>query len=424
MELMKYGNVAIQVTPSQPHRDPSPLRPLFAAPHRTMFLIGATQAMIIMAWWLVDLLGRYAGLYPPLAWSIPAPIAHGFLMIYGFFPFFIFGFLMTTYPNWLNASRVPPARYLPTAILMALAAVFFDAGLLLGKPLLQLAVVCLLGGWGIGLQALLQIQRSSAHEDKRHPRITSIALTLGWLGAATFGLWLFNGESVFLHAAMTGGIWFFLLPVFFTVSHRMLPFFSSRVLTPYTLVRPGWTLPAMLACSLGHGLLALGGRLPWLWLADLPLAILAFYLSYRWGLRRSLGVRLLAVLHLAFFWLGMALLLYAFQSAAALSGHYLLGLAPLHALAIGFFASMVLAMASRVTLGHAGRALVADRTTWLLFLGLQGAALIRILPDIVSALPSRVLYPAAAIVWLLSITPWAIKYAPLYWRPRADDKPG
>lgn len=397
---------------------------LSATPHRPLFLVGASQAMIVMAWWFIDLLGRYAGLYPPLAWSIPAPIAHGFLMIYGFFPFFIFGFLMTTYPNWLNASRIAPTRYLPAAILMALAAIFFDAGLLIGKPLLYVAVACLLGGWGIGLHALLQIQWTSAHEDKHHPRITSGALSLGWMSAAAFGIWLLNGEDLFLQAAMTGGIWFFLLPVFFTVSHRMIPFFSSRVLNPYVLVRPGWALPAMLACSLGHGLLTLLDLRSWLGLTDLPLAALALHLSYRWGLMRSLSVTLLAVLHLAFLWLGMALLLYGFQSAAALTGHYLFGLAPLHALAIGFFASMMLAMASRVTLGHSGRALLADRATWLLFLGLQIAALIRILPDIASALPSRVLYPAAAIVWLFSIASWTIKYAPLYWRARADGKPG
>ena len=47
----------------------------------------------------------------------------------------------------------------------------------------------------------------------------------------------------------------------------------------------------------------------------------------------------------------------------------LFGLAPLHTFAIGFFASMVLGMASRVTLGHSGRPLVLDNFTWLLFIG-------------------------------------------------------
>ena len=87
---------------------------------------------------------------------------------------------------------------------------------------------------------------------------------------------------------------------------------------------------------------------------DLPLAASAVYLSFTWGLLRSFRVRLLAVLHIAFAWLGLSMLMYGAQSLVFFtSGGELLifGLAPLHALAIGYFASMVLGMASRVTLG-------------------------------------------------------------------------
>lgn len=401
-------------------------RQLGAAPHRLMFLFGALQAVGAMLWWLVDLLGRYGQVYAPLPWTIPPAWGHAFLLIYGFFPFYIFGFLMTTYPNWLNGAKVPPARFVPAALLMATGMLLFYVGLVAGRALLPGAVLLLLAGWGLGLAALLEIQGRSREADKRHARITSLGLSLGWLGAAAFGLGLLGGNPRWIEISRSVGIWLFLLPVFFAVSHRMIPFFSSRVLAPYTLYRPYWVLGAVLAGAAGHVLLDLVDLIAWRWLVDLPLLAIAVLLSWRWGLRRSLQARLLAVLHLSFLWLAVALALYGLQSLGALRdpAGMPFGLAPLHALAIGFFASMVIGMASRVTLGHSGRPLVADAITWALFLGMQATALLRVLPDLDLPLSPRLAYPLAAVVWLASVGPWAAKYAPLYWRPRADGKPG
>ena len=140
-------------------------------------------------------------------------------------------------------------------------------------------------------------------------------------------------------------------------------------------------------------------------------------------------MRMLAVLHVAFLWLGLAMSLYAVQSLLLLvsSGRtHVLGLAPLHALTIGLLASIVLAMASRVTLGHSGRELVADGVTWALFLGFQATAVVRVLGDTAlgAALGAGYLYIGAAVIWLACYAAWAMKYSPVYWRPRVDHKVG
>ena len=124
------------------------------------------------------------------------------------------------------------------------------------------------------------------------------------------------------------------------------------------------------------------------------------------------------------------MLLYGVQSLVFLaSGNELLilGLAPLHALAIGYFTSMVLGMASRVTLGHSGRPLVLDDFSWLLFIGFQAAVILRIAPDLTGGTLSEaatLAYLLAGLVWLVCFGLWAGRYAPIYWRARTDGKPG
>lgn len=393
---------------------------LTAAPHRATFLPGALMAVLSLLWWMLDLEGRRAG-GPGLAPAdLPGPVLHAWLMLYGLFPFFIFGFLFTAMPNWLDGKKIPRPAYTATALPMA-------AGAALAFFLPAPGLVMHLAGWGVGLAALLRTLVRAKPQDKRHSGIAWGALALGWLGNALFLAWLMGDFPALLAWALALGLWGCLVPLFLTLCHRMVPWFTSRIVPNYVLIRPYGPLWAMLAASLAHGALAAGGQAALTWLADLPLAGIAFWFVSRWGIARSLQVRLLAMLHIAFVWAGVAFLLFAVDSLAAfLELPWSAGLAPLHALGIGFFGAMLVGMASRVTLGHSGRPLEADRATWWLFWLVQAAAAVRMSPDLLPGL--QVLAPQftalSGLLWLLAFGGWAWKYAPLTWRPRADGKPG
>jgi uncharacterized protein involved in response to NO len=128
------------------------------------------------------------------------------------------------------------------------------------------------------------------------------------------------------------------------------------------------------------------------------------------------------MLHIAFAVLALALALHVLQSLAWLGGRAVLGLAPLHLLAIGYFSAMLLAMVSRVSLGHSGRPLVADRLTFACFLGVLASAAVRVAADLAPGAPW--LMPAAALLWLVAFGAWAWRYVPFYFLPRADGRPG
>jgi uncharacterized protein involved in response to NO len=402
---------------------------LSAAPHRSLFLAGALQGVFTLAWWLYDLVGRYAVAGSFTVWSTPPTWAHAFLMIYGFFPFFIFGFLFTTYPNWMNGAKISPRVYMTTVLLMTIGIALFYTGLIYSQSMVMFGVLAILAGFGVAFNALLRVLLAAKGQDRRHAIVTSIALSMGCLGVAAYLLWLITDMHFLLSLSRHAGVWFFLMPILLAVSHRMIPFFSSRVLQDYVIVRPYWLLWVMLACTAAHGILQLSGQIQYLWIADFLLAVCALYLSIRWGFLRSFQVSLLAVLHISFAWLGIAMLLYSLQSYFYMQNPeniLILGLAPLHALVIGYFASMVLGMASRVTLGHSGRPLELDRFTWQLFIGFQASTAVRILPEIMPVFGSftPLLYLLAGLIWLFCFLLWAAHFIPIYWRPRVDGKPG
>ena len=77
----------------------------FATPHRVMFFTGAVQAILAFAWWGWLLVAR-TGALPLPATPWPASWLHGAFAIYGVFPFFVFGFLMTAMPRWQGQADV------------------------------------------------------------------------------------------------------------------------------------------------------------------------------------------------------------------------------------------------------------------------------------------------------------------------------
>jgi uncharacterized protein involved in response to NO len=160
----------------------------------------------------------------------------------------------------------------------------------------------------------------------------------------------------------------------------------------------------------------------WLWLADVPLLILTAWAVHRWWPRGRMP-GLLAVLFIGTAWLPVTFLLYGVQSVTLLAtGDFVLGRAPMHAMFIGFFGSLLVAMVTRVTQGHSGRPLVMPKVAWFAFVAIQGVAVMRIVADVA---PDAMAWQAAAAVgWLLALAPWVGRIGGIYLRPRADGRPG
>lgn len=410
-------NSAPEVPPLFARRSPAFSRDAY----RPMFFVGALQLLATLLFWSAELAGRLLAGWTPLRTVIPATWAHLFLMIYAVFPFFIFGFLMTTLPRWLEGAAIPRHRHLTAFILLAGGVVLFYAGLFFSKTALTAGVTLLLAGWGAALRALLIVYRGAQAVNKRTETFLQIALGAGWLGLLCYLLWLLTGQLGWLQASLQFGIWLFLMPALVAISQRVIPRLSSRLLARAVPDGAGWLLPVVLGGAILHIVLAATELPRWLFVTDMPLAAAALYHALRWQIFAALRLRALAVLHIAFLWWGIAMLLFTIQSLYLLVGNQaLLGTAPVHALSIGFATTLTLALATRLTLRYAGQSRQFDTLTWAVFLGISVTAMLRIAAEI----PALTAYVGvsfnllAALSWLITLGIWTCKFAPHYFRQR------
>ncbi len=395
---------------------------LNAAPHRPLFLAGATQLVLVLLIWTAELVGRLQpALRLPMVLSSTA--AHGFLMLYGIFPFFILGFLFTVYPRWMGGKPLARRDYTTVFVLLAGGMLLVDAGLFIATAMVAAGLVLVLAGWGLALWNLYRVY-ARASKRTEHETLLNFALGAAWFGIAAFLAAILGAGAFWFGFAREAGLWLFLVPVVFLVAHRMVPFFSQSGLINYIMVRPAWGPSVMVVCVVAHTGLELAGLSAWRFLADLPLAVAALHHTWVWQFRRTFHARLVAMLHVAFLWLGIGMTLFTLQSLGLLLlDRDIVGRAALHALGIGFFTGMIVAMASRVTLGHSGRSLHADTLTWGVLIGVNLSAALRIGGEFIPQ-GSALLNLAAAVVWLVSLGAWVARYAPIYVLPRPDGVPG
>ena len=404
-----------------PKPDGTGLGWLIAAPHRLFFFLASLLLLIASAWWAAVLVLRLFGM--SMLGAIAPTLVHATAMLYTFLPMYMFGFLFTAGPSWL-AVKGPNAPALLASALLAFAAGALLIVLSFFSMLASgVAALVLCACWARHVLLFGRLIRQSKAADRTHAKLVLTFMLPGIAGLAGYALLCFGDNLRWFSWVIIAGLWWFAIPVFLVVVHRMLPFFTASVLPSIAAWRPYWVLWCFLAAALGHGAIELAGLSRFGWAVDGPAAIFLFWLGLRWGLVHSLRIRLLAMLHLGFVWLGIAYALYAADAASIFVGARGIGLAPLHAATMGFAATIMFAMATRVTSGHSGRSLEADDATWRLFWLLQAATLLRLAAELWPQAYAW-LVTAAVLAWLAAFAGWAWIYVPAYLRPRADGKPG
>ncbi len=369
----------------------------FSQPHQPFFTLGMINALLFMLLFIpafrgvIDVNWRYL---------------HAYSMIFLVFTNFFFGFLYTTFPRFSGTAPIEPRRYLLVFLFNLLATITFLAGVWL--PVLWYgAGLFMAASFGLTLREFYHIYKICTLPKKDQYWLI-VGLGIGAMANILFLLALIPcrcNSDIFFQTGVEFGIYLYLLFIGFVVAFRMVPFFSHVMMWQKNerLHLAIFTLFAL--HSFLHGIYPKA-----LFLVDLFAALLLANELKKIALPRSKDP-LLWVLHLAIYWLPLGLFLGSIaEFFEEFFGWYSFAL-PLHILVLGFLTTILIGFGTRVTLGHSGNPLVADKGTVLIFYMTQIVLLGRILFSLAASFGKITpAFDIAATLWVLLILAWLWKY--------------
>lgn len=386
---------------------------LFDYGFRPFFLLAGIEAVVAMAVWL-------SAYFDPSSWpadALPAWLWHAHEMMFGFVPAAVAGFLLTAVPSWTGgrgfsgaplmtlvtiwiAGRVAMIPDVVSAqIAAAIDLLFFPAlGFLLAAPLIRARKLR-----NLPFLVLLTLLFAA-----------NLAFHLGRLGTLPGGEFIGLGAAadvVAIIVAIIGG--------------RIIPAFTQNGLRQRGIAFTISPLPALDGAAIGAMVLVLASDLiPMSGVIVGGVALIAGLLHAvrlaRWGGWHTRRMPLLWVLHVGYGFLVLALLL---KGANVLTGAAI-GAKWMHALTIGCFATLILGVTTRASLGHTGRPLVPAKSVIAAYALVPLAALIRVFAPAIAPDHYALSIALAAGLWLIAFLSYLFAFAPILTGPRADGKPG
>ena len=209
------------------------------------------------------------------------------------------------------------------------------------------------------------------------------------------------------------------------IGGRIVPAFTRSALAREGIDAPVRSRPAIDRLAIAATVLLAATdlaapRTVWSGAAALLAALAIFARLSGWQARRTTFEPLLWSLHLGYLWLPIG---FACLAVADLGGP-LPWTSGLHALTAGAFGTMILAVMTRVALGHTGRALAAPRGVATAYVLVTGAALLRTIGPVALSQSPIAVIAASGVLWAGAFAIFLWVYVPILIRPRADGLPG
>jgi uncharacterized protein involved in response to NO len=386
---------------------------LWGRAFRPFFLGVGLYATLAVPWWTV----AWLGFVPAPAWLVPM-WWHGHEMIFGFAAAAIAGFLLTASPVW-TGGRALTGRPLAALFAVGLAGrvALATAGTV---PAWLVAAVDLAFLPGVAIAVLRTIWGSG---QVRNHAVVGIVLALAVANGAM------HAEASGLASGTAGpGLRFavdLVVVLILVIGGRITPAFTQNAFRRRGLEREvrswpwlnGMTIGAAVAVAASSLIL---GRTPVTGLLGVAAGLAAAARLAGWRSWQTRSDPLLWSLHTASAWVAMGLLLVG----ASDLGAPIPGTAGLHALTAGAMGAAIMAVMTRVGLGHTGRPLELPGGVIWCYALVHGAAVIRIATPLVPGEAQRSLLLVSGLAWACAFGLFTTRYWPILTTPRPDGRSG
>lgn len=264
----------------------------------------------------------------------------------------------------------------------------------------------------MSFKTLFKIYQKSIVANKHDVTWILIAFGFGLISNILFFISSF-GFPILEAFSINMGFYLFLFALIFTISQRMIPFFSSIKVQGYQINKSKYVLEiAFVLLGLKIVALSLENHL-FSFVIDFSLFTFFTYELLKWKLPIFKVTAIMWVLYLSLFWLPVGFFIALLESTSNL---FDMGIifekSALHTLAIGYFSTILIGFGTRVVLGHSGRTPTADKLTVIMFWIIQAIVIIRIFAGI--SLNGNFDYifwiVSSATLLALGLIVWSFKY--------------
>lgn len=388
--------------------------PIWNLAFRPAFLDAGLLAVFSIGYWLLILTG-----YANWQLSMPATLWHAHEMMFGFAGFVAVGFLLTAAQTWTGVPSISGSALVGLTFvwLAARGAFFISMPSVHGINLFLVIGLQLL--WWLGAIAALANMLIVAKSKNNY----IFLFMLSALAALNISyLWLVIQQKNALALSIADTAILVMTILVGIIAGRVVPFFTARGLELSEQVRSArvdkillysavlgvsaFFISQMFVRSLNPG-----------WIMSV-VAALHLTRSFIWWNSKVLTVPLLWSLHVSYFALGVGLTLVALSFFSSI----ILFSDALHMITIGTISMMILAMMSRVSLGHTGRPLRVPHAISAAFGLMVIAAITRSLLPIV--IGSSIAWQLSALCWLVAFLLFLLHYAPILTQRRVDGRRG
>lgn len=399
-------------TQAQPVVKKSFYQKLSSQPHQPFFANG----VIFLILFVFVLLLSYTNM---VSLKVPLASYHAYALIFVVFIQFFLGFLFVVFPRFLMQAEIETKVYMTQFNIYFVGTVLFFISLFIGETLTILASFIIFIAQLLSFKTLYGIFNKSIHADKYDTKWVLIAFSSGLAANLLYIISYIKFDHYLLvqKVAINAGFYLFLFSLIFTISQRMIPFFTSVKVQGYKINKSKALMEKV------FGLLALKVMIltfdaPALnLLADIPLFILFTKELLQWKLPLKGMVPVMWVLFISVYWIPVAFFVSILESVTFLSfaGEIVFEKSVIHILAVGYFATILLGFGTRVVLGHSGRTPMADKLTTAIFIAVQAIVLIRVFASYSITLNLDYVFyiNLSAVLFTVGLLIWSVKYLPI-----------
>ena len=370
----------------------------FSQPHQPFFILAFVNALITM---LVFMLSYKGVLHIDIS-----PVSfHAYGLIYLLFTPAFLAFLFTTFPRFASTPIIKKKVYMKVFGIYYIGSILFLLGSIISPFLSAVGMIVLLAGQTMGALILKNIYTTTTMEDKQDIYWILLAMSMGVVSHFIFIVGEIFHLSLFVFATeIASYLYLFLLA--FSVAQRMVPFFSHCMVEKNVVL-----LPRLFGLLVLHILLE-SIHTNSSFIVDLAIAYLVGKELLRWKLPFPNPNPLLTILHISLYWVPVAFALGGLTNLVSLFSEVAFLSLDTHLLLLGFVFTILIGFGTRVTIGHSGNMMQADKWVTYLFYWTQVVVGLRILVSLVAAFGWNfmILFDISVTAWLIMFIAWAIRF--------------